>query len=176
MEDVPLLVDHFVRVANRKLDKHVVTVAPEALRILEAYNWPGNVRELQNVVRYGVIQAVGDVLTVECLPVSVRGGTTLHVGRNAEEGLEVRRLVRELLAFGTPDVYRRIISEVDRVVVGEVLRHVGGNQVQASQLLGISRTTLRVKLAHEKQPAASAPAPTAPTDKPADAQQQPVSG
>jgi nitrogen regulation protein NR(I) len=145
-DDIPLLVDHFVRVANRKLDKRVTAVAPEALRVLGAHDWPGNVRELQNVVRYGVIQATGDVLTAECLPASVRGGTAPQPGR-PEDGLDVRRLVRDLLAFGSPDVYRRVIAEVDRVVLAEVLRHVANNQVHASELLGISRTTLRAKLA-----------------------------
>ncbi len=146
-EDIPLLVDHFVRLANKKLDRHVVTIAPEALRVLEAHDWPGNVRELQNVVRYAVIQAVGDVLTVECLPTSVRGAPAPQPGRSPDDGVDVRRLVRDLLAFGSPEIYRRVIAEVDRVVLAEVLRHVSGNQVHASELLGISRTTLRAKLA-----------------------------
>jgi nitrogen regulation protein NR(I) len=151
-DDIPLLVDHLVRVANRKLEKRVTTVAPEALRVLEAHDWPGNVRELQNVVRYAVIQAPGEVLTADCLPASVRGGTAPQPGRSPEDALDVRRLVRDLLAFGSPDLYRRLIAEVDRVVLAEVLRHVAGNQVHASELLGISRTTLRAKLASDKPP------------------------
>ncbi len=149
-EDIPLLVDHFIRLANIKLEKNVKGVSPEALRVLEAHDWPGNVRELQNVVRYAVIQAVGDVITVDCLPASVRGGTAPQPGRNADDPLDVRRLVRDLLAFGSPDIYRRVIAEVDRVVLEEVLRHVSGNQVHASELLGISRTTLRTKLTADK--------------------------
>ena len=47
---------------------------------------------------------------------------------------------------GEPDIYRRLCLEVDRVVLDVVLAHVKGNQVQASELLGISRTTLRTKL------------------------------
>ncbi len=152
-DDIPLLVDHFIRLANRKLDKHVTTIAPEALRVLSTHAWPGNVRELQNVVRYAVIQAVGDVLTTECLPASVRGGIVPQPGRSPEDGLDIRKLTRDLLAFGSPDIYRGIISEVDRVVLAEVLKHVANNQVHASELLGISRTTLRAKLAAEKSPA-----------------------
>jgi nitrogen regulation protein NR(I) len=151
-DDIPLLVDHAIRLANQKLEKHVTGVSPEALRVLEAHDWPGNVRELQNVVRYAVIQAVGEVLTIDCLPASVRGGTAPQPSRSPEDALDVRHLVRDLLAFGSPDIYRRVIAEVDRVVLAEVLRHVGSNQVHASELLGISRTTLRAKLAAEKQP------------------------
>ncbi|MCE9561584.1 MAG: sigma-54 dependent transcriptional regulator [Planctomycetes bacterium] len=158
-DDIPLLVDHFIKVADRKLDKRVSSIAPEAMRVLRAHDWPGNVRELQNVVRYAVIQAVGDVLTVECLPASVRGGTAPIPGGSSEDGLDVRKLTRDLLAFGSPEIYRRIIAEVDRVVLAEVLRHVANNQVHASALLGISRTTLRAKLAEEKQPTTVAEKP-----------------
>ena len=159
-EDIPQLVDHFVRVANRKLDKHVTAVAPEALRVLENHDWPGNVRELQNVVRYAVIQTVGEMLRANSLPTSVRGAVEPGGAQTHEHGLDVLRLVRDLLAFGSPDLYRKVVAEVDRVVLAEVLRHVGGNQVHASELLGISRTTLRAKLAAEKQPPAPAAAST----------------
>src|SRR5207237_1070691 len=54
---------------------------------------------------------------------------------------DVAQLVRALLARGGGDVYRRVQAEVDRVVLGEVLAAVGGNQVHASALLGISRNT-----------------------------------
>ena len=55
-------------------------------------------------------------------------------------------LTTALLRAGESNIYRRVEHEVDRVVLEVVLRHVKGNQVQASELLGISRTTLRAKL------------------------------
>jgi DNA-binding protein Fis len=75
-----------------------------------------------------------------------------------ENGLDVRRLFQDLLAVDSPDLYRKVIAEVDRVVLEECLRHVCGNQVHASELLGISRTTFRakLKLAREQQPATPA--------------------
>ena len=79
-EDITLLAEHFIRLCNRKLEKNVTSIAPDALRLLDAHDWPGNVRELQNVIRYAVIQAIGDVLTAECLPASIRGGTAAPVG------------------------------------------------------------------------------------------------
>jgi DNA-binding protein Fis len=56
------------------------------------------------------------------------------------------RFTLSLLSAGEPAIYRRVCAEIDRVVIETVLRHVNGNQVQASELLGISRTTLRAKL------------------------------
>jgi two-component system nitrogen regulation response regulator GlnG len=101
---------------------------------------------LQNVVRYAVIQAVADVITPDCLPGSATGKSPATPLAPLSLN-ELREMVRTLLAAGTADLYRRIIHDVDRVVLDEVLHHVGGNQMHASELLGISRTTLRAKLA-----------------------------
>ncbi|MEO2092193.1 MAG: sigma-54 dependent transcriptional regulator [Gemmataceae bacterium] len=147
--DLQLLVDHFVGQMNAKLGRHVGTVAPDARTALERHPWPGNVRELQNAIRYAVIQAVSDVITAGCLPGTVTGRAAAPpAGANALPDL--RELVRALVAAGTPELYRRVIHEVDRVVLEEALQHVKGNQVLASELLGISRTTLRAKLATDR--------------------------
>jgi two-component system nitrogen regulation response regulator GlnG len=146
-DDIPLLTDHFIRLANQKVGKGVRAAAPAALRILAAHSWPGNVRELQNVVRYAVIQAVGDVATADCLPEAYREPGGGGPASAPPDGLpDVAQLVRSLLARGGGDVYRRVQAEVERVVFGEVLGAVGGNQVHASELLGISRNTLRSRL------------------------------
>jgi two-component system nitrogen regulation response regulator GlnG len=143
-EDLPALVDHFLRRQCEELGKAVHTAAPDAMTFLEQHAWPGNIRELENVIRYGLIQAVSDVLTADCLPGSLtgRGAPQTANGRLPD----VRELVRSLLQAGTPDVYRRVSQAVDRVLLAEALEHVKGNQVHASELLGISRTTLRAKL------------------------------
>jgi two-component system nitrogen regulation response regulator GlnG len=60
--------------------------------------------------------------------------------------LDISQLVQRLLQDGEAEVYERVCLEVDRIILSEVLRHVKGSQVQASQLLGISRNTLRAKL------------------------------
>ncbi len=144
--DVPELVRHFVRLTNSRLAKTVHTVTPEVLQILAAYGWPGNVRELQNAIRYSVIRATSDVLTPECLPTTVFGQNAVPRQGNSRFS-ELRELVRGLLKTNAPDVYRTVLQEIDRVVLEETLSHAHGNQVLASELLGISRTTLRAKLA-----------------------------
>jgi nitrogen regulation protein NR(I) len=145
LDDVPRLVTHFLRLANEKLGKQVATVTPEAMGALARHAWPGNVRELQNAVRYAVIRAVSEVLTPDCLPATVLGhGPAPAAGTSRLP--DVRDLARSLLTSGSNDVYRQVIHEVDRVVLDEALQTVNGNQVHASELLGISRTTLRSKL------------------------------
>ena len=141
--DVPHLAAYFLGVANQKLGKHVRGIDPAALAALEAYSWPGNVRELQSAVRYAVVHAVGDVLTADSLPASVRGVPAAKAGGE----LDVAALVADLLRAGNTDIYRQVTHTVDRAVIAAVLEHARGNQSQASELLGISRTTLRAKLA-----------------------------
>ncbi|HEX4612458.1 MAG TPA: sigma-54 dependent transcriptional regulator, partial [Urbifossiella sp.] len=156
-EDLPLLVEHLLRQAGRRLGKTLRSVAPDAQRVLDQHGWPGNVRELQNVIRFASIKAAGDVLTRDCLPAALTGeGGPGPPGQRPADPADVRQFVRNLLAAGSVDIYRRVLAEVDRVVVGEVLQHVAGNQVHASELLGISRNTLRAKIqVLERQPPSS---------------------
>jgi two-component system nitrogen regulation response regulator GlnG len=145
--DLPLLIDYFLRHFNRELGKQVKVVAPETQQILEAHNWPGNVRELQSAIRYALVHAPGEVLTPDCLPDNLRTGTPVipPVAQEAR-GLNLVPFIRDLLHAGETDIYRKVCQAMDRVLLDEVLAHVRGNQVLASELLGISRTTLRAKL------------------------------
>ena len=140
--DISLLVNHFLAMANRSLGKNVRGIDPAALAVLEIHSWPGNVRELQNAVRYAVVHAVGDVLTIDCLPASVRGQAIAK----SDGSLDVMALLADLLRVGSTDIYRQVTQVVDRALLTAVLDHARGNQSQASELLGISRTTLRAKL------------------------------
>ena len=143
-EDVPQLIDHFLRRLGPSMGLEVHAMAPEARQRLESYDWPGNVRQLQSVLKYALIKAAGGVLTLDCLPESLRPNAP--PGAAEPDGLDVADLVNRLLRAGEEDIARRVYLEVDRVLLDVVLRHVRGNQVQASELLGISRTTLRAKL------------------------------
>jgi len=146
-EDVPLLVGHFLRHFGRSLSRTVHSVTAGAQACLQAYDWPGNVRQLQNVLKYALIQAAGGVVTLDCLPENLRPNTSVPVAVLREgKQMEINAFTESLLHAGEPDIYRRVTAEVDRTLLEAVLRHVKGNQVQASELLGISRTTLRAKL------------------------------
>ncbi|HEX5443632.1 MAG TPA: sigma-54 dependent transcriptional regulator [Pirellulales bacterium] len=148
--DIPLLIDHFLRVFNHELGKNIRALTPESRRLLEAHHWPGNVRELQSAIKFGMLHATGEVVTPDYLPESCRpaGATAVPAPIHSPTGgaLEVGQYTRQLLNAGEGDVYRLISAAVDRVVLEEVMRHVKGNQLQAAELLGISRTTLRAKL------------------------------
>jgi DNA-binding NtrC family response regulator len=145
-EDIPLLIEHFLVQFGRSLGREIRSVANEVHRQLQAYDWPGNVRQLQSVLKYALIQARGDVLAPDCLPENFRSDAAAPAPAAGSGLLDVAFLTDSLLRAGEPDVYRRIGVQVDRVVLGIVMNHVSGSQVRASELLGISRTTLRAKL------------------------------
>ena len=156
--DVPLLIDHFVRRFGKELGRTIEGVSEEALQMLTDYPWPGNVRELQSVVKHALLEATGPVIVPAFLPSSVRdgGSTTTHgqgaAGpKNAAEGqtgtLDLVAEVRARLRANSDDIYAEVVGQAEREVIGEVLRATEGNLTQAAKRLGISRTTLRSKLA-----------------------------
>jgi nitrogen regulation protein NR(I) len=157
-DDLPILIAHFLKILNRDLRKRVTSVSPEALRLLEGYRWPGNVRELQSAIKHSYVQSSGEVITLDCLPTHLRDELPAYSGSLDAESrnLKVVEMIGELMRRGESDIYAKVSLAVDRLVLETVLRHVKGNQVQAAEVLGMSRTTLRAKmrslgLAIEKQ-------------------------
>lgn len=151
LEDLPMLVDYFVSKFNGELHKRIALVAPEAMSRLLQHPWPGNIRELQNAIKYAIVQAPGEVLTSDCLPLSIQGGEhplipPPRAAATSEQALDLIELTRYLISTQQPDIYETIINAVDRIVLREALLQTNGNQVAASELLGIARNTLRTKL------------------------------
>jgi two-component system nitrogen regulation response regulator GlnG len=145
-DDVPLMIEHFLPRFCRSLHRTIYSVAAEAQACLCAYDWPGNVRQLQSVLKYAIVQAPGDVLTLDCLPENLRSSPASRPPAPEACMAGLAEFTDGLLRAGELDIYRRVCLEMERVVLSAVLRHVNGNQVKASELLGISRTTLRAKM------------------------------
>ncbi|MHB0959490.1 MAG: sigma-54-dependent transcriptional regulator [Pirellulaceae bacterium] len=146
--DIPILVEHFIRLFNSDLGKSVRSIAPDAMQMLLQHSWPGNVRELQSAIKHALVRTVGDLLAADAFPGSCRGplrGTADKPSSPLDVG-GIQQLVHQMLAEHRPDIYHSLHNEVDRIVLPEVLDHVRGNQAQASELLGIARSTLRTKI------------------------------
>ena len=148
-DDIPVLTDYFIELYNHDLEKNIRSVTPPVRQAFERHSWPGNVREFQSAIQYAMVHAAGDVLTLDCLPKSCLGepgGAPLPAGAASDEVGQLTQLVAQLLAEGQTDIYHRVALAVDRIVLQEVLRHVGGHQQRAAERLGMSRMTLRSKL------------------------------
>jgi DNA-binding NtrC family response regulator len=152
-DDIPLLIDAFVRSMSRELSKRVRGMTDQARAILQQHDWPGNVRELRNAIRYAVVHSTGEIITEDCLPQSCRrpaleGSPPADLSDEpAGDALAgVRAMVRQLLESDSTQIYRQVAHTIDEVLFDEVLRATDGNQLQAAERLGISRMTLRSKL------------------------------
>ncbi len=146
-EDIPLLAEHFLHVHRRRLGVDVRGMAAETLETLCRYAWPGNVRELESAVKYALVHTAGEMITPDALPANVTGTTAVgaHEARTSDLS-DIRQLVQRLLREGRTELNDAVHSDVDRVLLEEVLRHAGGQQTKAAELLGVSRTTLRARL------------------------------
>jgi PAS domain S-box-containing protein len=124
VEDIALLVDHYVRVFRESTGKPIEGFADDALGLLSQYPFPGNVRELENIVERAFILCQGDRIGVEHLPPSV-----LHAQR-----------------AGAPAAVPASLAGAELAAVRAALARHGGNRSRAAAELGIHRTTLLRKL------------------------------
>jgi transcriptional regulator with PAS, ATPase and Fis domain len=127
-EDIPLLVDYFVRQACEAHGKKLDGITRNAVDLLMRYDWPGNARELRNIVEGMVIMTrSGRLLDVGEVPEHVRRSTTPEV--------------REMrIPTGTS------MAEVERIVIEETMKVCGFNKEQCAKTLGIGLRTLYRKL------------------------------
>lgn len=151
LDDLPDLIDHFLRRANRELDKEVLTVDDVTMELLKAYSWPGNIRELQSILKQSVLATSGSVLLEDFLPDVIREPQPLQpadAGLSDSESFSDiwNRFVDARLKAGCSDIYKEGVEITEREIISRVLRYTDGNQVRATKLLGITRSTLRSKL------------------------------
>ncbi len=144
-EDLPLLVQHYLRRFSRELGQGVREIAPEALERLRNYSWPGNIRELQSVLKQALLRASGTVLLPAFLPKPL-GGFGEAPPMSGMLAPDAEAFIRERLGTNSGDLYAESHRWLDRILLPLVLEHTGGVLRQAAPLLGISRQTLRVKL------------------------------
>ncbi len=147
LDDVAELAHYFLFSFDRELGLDFRAFAPEALALLEMYRWPGNVRELQSVIKQAMLNGSGHLLLLEFLPEEVRHpAQTATATAHKPAAFDVTALIDRLLQTGQKELYDQVIGAVERILFTRVLNHTHGHQVQASELLGLNRQTLRNKL------------------------------
>lgn len=127
-EDIPYLVDHFIKRNNARRGKNIVSVSPEVMNILMRYDFPGNIRELENIIEYAFVICRGSIIHPEHLPTELNGAEQL--------------LPASAVSDGTP--LFKAIDEQSRIE--NALRQFRGHQGKTAAALGIERTTLWRKL------------------------------
>jgi len=131
LEDIPVLVDHFIEKTNQRLGTSIQGIERDALKALLAYRWPGNVRELENIIERCAVMAEGDRVTRDLLPTDVaEGRTSRSPGEGAPTDLSIKR--------GTAELEERYIRQA--------LLKTGGNRTAAAKILEISHRALVYKI------------------------------
>jgi two-component system response regulator PilR (NtrC family) len=130
MEDVPILVEHFLDKFNTENDKTVARVTPEVMDRFFSHTWPGNVRELENVVERGVVLARGDEIGLDLLPPEMSRRVTLPDAAALPDGVR----------------FYDAVGRFERQLIEGALRRTGGVQKHAAELLGLKATTLNEKI------------------------------
>jgi two-component system response regulator PilR (NtrC family) len=134
-EDIPLLLEHFLRRFSTEQGRPGLYFTPEALRALQDYDYPGNVRELENIVERAVTLAGGKELGPDSLP-ALRPAPAVGT-RDADA-----------LAFSDGGIdLDRVLGDYERRIIERALDQSGGVRKRAAQLLGISFRSLRYRLA-----------------------------
>ncbi len=151
MDDLPVLVEHFLDKHSRLNNRERPTVSPETMAILRDYRWRGNVRELENVVERALLLCDGKEIKPHNLLMHsqmgkqsinqdlARATTSQPTSESAEEIPESKDS-----ALGIE--VGMSMKEAEKKLIFETLRETGGNRTKAAKILGISIRTLRNKL------------------------------
>ncbi|MBF0556322.1 MAG: sigma-54-dependent Fis family transcriptional regulator [Nitrospirae bacterium] len=128
-QDIPLLAIHFLsKYAEKRTDKKVTELSPEAIDTLSSYDFPGNVRELENAIEYCITFAQGTVVTVNDLPKSIKD----------------TKIKPALPESAKP--LKTALYEFEKTLLTAALRESGGNISHAARLLDIHRQSLQQKI------------------------------
>jgi DNA-binding NtrC family response regulator len=148
-EDVPLLLEHFLKRYCEENSKAPLRFTNAALKLMMDYDWPGNVRELENVVERAVVLATGDQLDADLLPANLRDkeivpGMRLQLSEFSpplpgEPGSRVGA------DNPRPSLFQ-MVEEVERRIVSDMLERTGWNQTEAAEKLQIPLSTLNQKI------------------------------
>lgn len=134
-EDIPLLVNSFIRHFCKQNEKPLLELTPDAMNTLLSYNWPGNIRELRAAIEHGVVMARGAKISVRDLPMNVRQAVSasLPAGITPSKAFAGQTTALDLHA-------------TERRLIMQALASTNGNITRAAQKLGISRRTLHRKI------------------------------
>src|SRR5437588_2006253 len=128
-EDIPLLVEHFLKKYAEENERPVRRITPEALRPLMSYSWPGNVRELENVIERAVVLSSGTEISMDLLPDSMLGrGSSFSMDRSSDTSLF------------------EIVEDVERRIITDMLERCNWNQTEAAERFHVPLSTLNQKI------------------------------
>jgi DNA-binding NtrC family response regulator len=148
-EDIPLLLDFFLRRFCAENQRPLRHFSPAALQLLMDYSWPGNIRELENAVERAVVLSTQELLDAHLLPENVRTKEVIKGVRSQVNdflppmaGTAAARLAAD---NPTPSLFH-ILEEAERRVIIDMLEHTNWNQTEAAERFQVPLSTLNQKI------------------------------
>ena len=155
-EDIPMLVEHFIKKFNRTKNRSVTGVDSETMSSIKEYGWPGNVRELENICERLVVIKGEGMLDVTDLPPYITGDMAALDQLNADMllvgGNEIELEERELKSGPLTEIpeaginLKAVVEEYEMSLVLQALEKCNWVKNKAANMLGLNRTTLVEKL------------------------------
>jgi two-component system response regulator HydG len=141
--DIMLLADHFLKIANDELGRHVSSFSLEVEECFLNYRWPGNIRELKNVVRRAALLTEGEVVQMKALPLEISVNTKYTAPEPVTLAYaEAQPVAKEAAKHDLKNA--ALEAEYDTIL--KVLREVNFNKTKAAEILQIDRKTLYNKM------------------------------
>lgn len=110
-EDIPLLVNHFLKIPNQKRYKKLKTVSPQAMSLLMEYNWPGNVRELENLIERLVVMIDDEVIKPEHLPLNMQDKKVCVNITPPKTRIELKKIKKHIRAEAVKNIERAFLID-----------------------------------------------------------------
>ncbi len=142
-EDIPLLLNYFVKEANIKLNKRITGASKDAVSMLTEYDWPGNVREFENTITNMCINTHGNIIRSGSIPNYIR---TKQIDSREDDVLQeyLLRYIEE----SAPDepVLPHLVAEIEEILIQILEKQYNNNKTKIAARLGMSRVTLQKKM------------------------------
>lgn len=153
--DIPLLISYFLRKNAEDFKMPIKRISDEAMNYLQSIDWPGNIRELENLLKRVCVLSHGDVLELDDFKGNEsRTPSTSAITKTAKNLDELKNILSENLDhyFGSQEsanlknLYDHFMPLMEKPLIENVLKKTKGNQLKASDILGINRNTLRKRM------------------------------
>jgi two-component system nitrogen regulation response regulator GlnG len=144
-EDIPLLMNHFLKLAAKELGVEAKSLLPDTVAELKKFEWRGNVRQLENTARWLTVMASGQEIHVEDLPAELRESRRVE-GGGGDWRHALRAWARDSLAAGQSGLLDEALPTFETIMIEAALEHTGGRKQDAAKLLGWGRNTLTRKI------------------------------
>lgn len=149
-DDIPFIIDNYLKECNRELHKSVKGVSKPAMKKILRFDWPGNINELKNAIKSAVAMCRGTSILIEDLPVNV-GGLKTSKRKESLQSWVLNEWIEDELKNYDKSVnkgayYSYIISQVEKELIKQVLERTNGKRIETAEILGITRNTLRTKM------------------------------